>query len=288
VKKLATTIAAVALLGTPAFAAGMLVKAPPPAPVYDWTGWYGGVNAGAGFGNVKTDFNATPVLVTLTNFSSSTTPGLTGSNTELPRGFIGGGQVGYNRQIAPVWVVGLEADIQGAFGKDSDTLTSSFIDFKAFSFDPTLTGSTAIDYQTKIEWFGTVRGRIGYVWQNAEVVTYVTGGAAYGKVDLEGTSTVSGRVNIVPFFPPFSTTRSIGHAQANTGWVVGYGMEGRMDSWGARNWTWKVEGLYMDLGHLDDSDPIGATISSVTGGQTFTHTHFTDAILRGGLNYQFH
>jgi hypothetical protein len=45
----------------------------------------------------------------------------------------------------------------------------------------------------------------------------------------------------------------------------------------------------VDLGHLDDTDAIvGPTITSVTGGRTFTHTHFTDGILRGGLNYKFY
>ena len=43
-KKLATAIAAIALIGTPAFAADMAVKAPPPAPapvpVFSWTGFY--------------------------------------------------------------------------------------------------------------------------------------------------------------------------------------------------------------------------------------------------------
>jgi len=34
---------------------------PPPAPVYNWTGWYAGANAGASFGDVKTDFNVAPV-----------------------------------------------------------------------------------------------------------------------------------------------------------------------------------------------------------------------------------
>src|SRR5262249_705166 len=48
-----------------AFAADMAVKgpAPVPAPVYNWTGWYVGVNAGASFGDVKTDFNAARVRI---------------------------------------------------------------------------------------------------------------------------------------------------------------------------------------------------------------------------------
>jgi hypothetical protein len=43
----------------------------------------------------------------------------------------------------------------------------------------------------------------------------------------------------------------------------------------------------MDLGTLDDTDAI-ALVEGASGGQTFTHTHFTDGILRAGLNYQFH
>jgi len=47
-KKLATAIAAIALIGTPAFTADMAVKAPPPAlePVFGWTGFYVGAELG--------------------------------------------------------------------------------------------------------------------------------------------------------------------------------------------------------------------------------------------------
>jgi outer membrane immunogenic protein len=68
-KKLATAVAAIALIATPAFAADMAVKAPPPpssAPVYNWTGWYIGGNLGASFGSVKTDINVAPVDVVTT------------------------------------------------------------------------------------------------------------------------------------------------------------------------------------------------------------------------------
>jgi hypothetical protein len=116
----------------------------------------------------------------------------------------------------------------------------------------------------------------------------VTGGLAYGKVDLEGTSTVSGTTL------PFSITHAISHSHVNAGWTLGYGTEGVIAFWGARKWTWRVETLYMDLGHLNDTDQVEGcegetlTVCSVTGGQTITNTHFTDWILRGGLSYQFH
>jgi len=206
------------------------------------------VNAGASFGSVKTDFNATPFAV----FAEPLSPGFVGSDRTYPSGFIGGGQIGYNWQYSPLIVVGLEADFQGALERDSNNLNNPFI------FTPpataTSTGTQVTDYTTKIDWFGTVRARIGYVWGNGNVMSYLTGGLAYGKVDLEGTSTVNGTI----IGSLFSTTQNFGHSQVNTGWVVGYGTEGRL---AVPGWTWKVEGLWMDLGHLD-------TASVTTGAST--------------------
>jgi len=260
--KPATAVAAIALIGTPAFAADMAVKAPPPppAPVYNWTGWYVGGNVGASFGNVKTDFNA-PVSATFFGFGVTTN--MAGSNREYPSGFIGGGQIGYNWQVSPIWVVGLEADIQGAIEKDSITLTNNFNSSFAVPFPGGFTahavGSTTLDYQTKIDWFGTVRGRIGYVWGNGEVLSYVTGGLTYGKVDVEGTSTVS--VN-----GSSPATQAFGHSAVNIGWVVGYGTEGKLLIPG---WTYKIEALYMNLGTLDATGS-GGFASLSGGGETAT------------------
>src|SRR5262249_36435320 len=100
--RLATCVAAIAaLIAGPGFAADIAVKAaaPSPAPVYNWTGWYVGVNAGASFGNVKTDFNVAPVseeahITTTDLFAVLPSPGFAGSNTESPSGFIGGGEIG--------------------------------------------------------------------------------------------------------------------------------------------------------------------------------------------------
>jgi outer membrane immunogenic protein len=118
------------------------------------------------------------------------------------------------------------------------------------------------------------------------VLTYVTGGLAYGKVDVAGTSTLG--IQTLP-----SLTQAFDHSNVNTGWVVGTGTEGKLLIPG---WTYKIEGLYMDLGHLDTNSPGIAPVSVVepnvtfttTAGPVHTHTHFTDTILRAGLNYQFH
>jgi outer membrane immunogenic protein len=287
--RLATVIAVAGLIGTPAFA-----QAPPPAPVYNWTGWYAGVNAGASMGDANTDFNVSPLSCGGTcvwTFAHSF------SDRNYPDGFMGGGGIGYNYQFSPLIVVGLEADIQGALERDSLTLTHSFNDFSAEASNQDVT-----NYTTQIDWFGTVRARLGYVWGNGQVLSYVTGGLAYGEVKINGTNTASfacfpGACG--PLGAAGSVTQAFSQSHVNTGWVLGYGTEGAIDFWGAHNWTWKIESLYMDLGHLDST---GVTTGVSTnclpspacafgappGGQVTTQTHVTDWILRGGLNYRFY
>jgi outer membrane immunogenic protein len=294
--KITACVAAIAaMFAAPAFAADIAVKAaaPSPAPVYNWTGWYAGVNAGVSLGTFKTDFNA-PGTVLLPTAGGPTVPFLatfaaSGFDEVYPGGFVGGGQIGFNWQLSPLWVVGAEADFQGADEKEHSTPAVAFsAPFLFANGAPTgdfVSGTTAFDYTAKIEWFGTVRLRAGYVWGDGTVLSYVTGGLAYGKVDVAGTS-VS-----FPNIPLFSITQSFNHSNVNTGWVVGTGTEGKLLIPG---WTYKIEGLYMDLGHLDATGP-GGSVSGTspfdftsTAGPVHTHTHFTDTILRLGVNYQFH
>jgi hypothetical protein len=75
---------------------------------------------------------------------------------------MGGGQIGYNWQYSPLIVVGLEADFQGAAERDSNYLSNPY-SFVVPGVSPG-TGTSVTDYTTKIEWFGTARVRIGYVW----------------------------------------------------------------------------------------------------------------------------
>jgi outer membrane immunogenic protein len=204
---------------------------------------------------------------------------------------MGGGQIGYNWQYSPLIVVGLEADFQGALERDSANISNPFnvnVPEKNNGLPDgvsiPVSGTALTNYTTHIDWFGTVRARIGYVWGDGNVMSYLTGGLAYGDVKINGTNAISGMVSLTSF----SVAQAFGHSQVNTGWVVGYGTEGRL---GISNWTWKVEGLWMDLGSIDATGVASGVVPagfSLTGGQLATHTHFTDGILRGGLNYQFH
>jgi len=63
--------------------------------------------------------------------------------------------------------------------------------------------------------------------------------------------------------------------------------------WG--NWTWKAEYLYVDLGSVAQMGVVLGVACApclvphpVSGGQTTAHTHFTDNIIRMGLNYKFY
>ena len=286
-----------------ALAADIGVKAPlpAPAPVYNWTGWYVGGNLGVSLGTFKTDFNASGTSAKNT-LSAAQTAAVAGSGFDevYPAGFIGGGQAGFNWQLSPLWVVGAEADFQGADEKQHSTPTFG-TSGPVFIFDVpifTVHGTAAFDYTAKIEWFGTARLRAGYLFGDGAVLTYVTGGLAYGKVDVAGTSTLTDPLGNLP-----SITQAFDHSNVNTGWVVGSGTEGKLANF--PGWTYRIEGLYMDLGHLDATGPGGSASTTfvlagscptlcitqhfaLNAGPVHTHTHFTDTILRAGLNYQFH
>jgi outer membrane immunogenic protein len=299
---------AIALIGTPAFAADMAVKAPPPppAPVYSWTGWYVGGNVGYSWGNANTDIASNATIISSANLPGFgfTNPPVTfaDSATQRLQGIIGGGQIGYNYQISPQWVLGFETDIQASGERGSNTFTTPFsgqacvavnlesppscnLEFGGFA---PVNGTAVTSYEAKIDWFGTVRGRLG-VLLNDGLLLYGTGGLAYGRVGVSGNFNVNAAA---PFFVFGPSTSTFSQSKTNIGFAAGGGLEGRLSPWLPPNWTWKLEYLYIDLGSLDTSTSFAVAsnnpfFSPLTGTLT-AHTHFTDNIVRVGLNYQFH
>ena len=92
-----------------------------------------------------------------------------------PSGVVGGGQIGYNYQITPMFVAGIEADIQAAdMGSTVKYATANLSG----------NGYTAINNAKNVDWFGTARARIGVVVPGySNFLVYGTGGFAYGYVN---------------------------------------------------------------------------------------------------------
>jgi outer membrane immunogenic protein len=248
------------LTATSAFAADLPVysKAPVVAAVYNWTGLYIGTNVGYSWGRGSTDGNVTGTR-TVVGAGTITLPTLPLTGRADVNGFIGGGQLGYNWQRG-TWLFGLEGDIQLSNERGSG-------DVCTVAGCPA--GSAVFTRDYKLDWFGTARGRVGYL-PAERLLLYATGGLAYGGF--------SGSSWTLPL--DIGTWSSL-----RAGWTVGAGVEAALGS----NWSVKFEYLYMDLGHVGGSS---ATNTTAIQGTTTTlsyvfNTRFTDSIARVGLNYKF-
>lgn len=175
-KKLATAIAITALIGTPAFAADMALKVPPPAPapVPTWTGFYGGIQFGGGWGDEAVNNNSgnDPVAVSLFNGAIFGNSPLLGAPRISQSGAVGGVEAGYNWQVGSTWLLGIETEFSGSGMSGTNSATAGFL------------GATASQMETvnqQTDWFGTVRGRAGWL-ATPNLLLFGTGGFAYGKV----------------------------------------------------------------------------------------------------------
>jgi outer membrane immunogenic protein len=224
---LVVAVAAAALCGAPALAADMPQPAPvykaAPAPVFNWTGIYVGGTAGYGWGESQ-----------MCDFSGACTPHY---NID---GFVGGGTLGYNWQaMGSPWVFGLETDMSYAHVR---------------GVQPSVVGfGCASGCETDVDWFGTVRGRLGAAY--GQFLPYVTGGFAYAglKGALIGSSSGS---------------------ETKTTWTVGAGIEYALTA----NWSTKIEYLFFDkFGDFN----VGSCVVSC-----FPHDTNMN-VVRAGLNYRF-
>jgi outer membrane immunogenic protein len=246
---ISTTALSFGLIG--AASAADLGRAPPPAAApapYTWNGWYIGGNAGGGWTNHNNEtFSASGFGVNVVSVSTN--------NNSV--GFIGGGQLGYNWQWTPNWLIGFEGDFDGGHLDRGGNAT--------FGGGPALVPpGSALAMSVTLNWLASARGRLGYTWDT--FMLYGTGGGAWANVDFTGTATLG---SFGTTFGSFSDTRS--------GWVAGGGGE-----WGfAPNWSLGVEYLHYQF------DSRSATVSTVNGPVTFAFGEPRIEVVRARLNYKF-
>jgi outer membrane immunogenic protein len=186
---------------------------PPPvlAQVYNWTGFYVGVNGGYGTGQ----------LDPLTLFSNR----FDRSSFNINGGMFGG-TVGAQIQQGYV-VLGLEGDLDWANIKGNGIS------------NPTIGGlilpgqPITLNIASNVSAVGTLRTRVGVAMNNW--LFYGTGGAAFIKSSANGTSIAGVACGTLGVFPNCSASAW------RPGVAAGLGAE-----WGfAQNWSAKIEYLYI-------------------------------------------
>lgn len=277
-KRVAIGIAALTMLiAAPAFAADMAVKAPPmpPAPVASWTGFYVGIDGGGEWGRSNTFSPLANTGVCGTCYVPSVVTDINNQAAQRVNtsGGTGGVEAGYNFQISPAALAGVEADF-GAFRLTGSQTTSA-----AFTGFPIAAGGVAPTYTNSVstDWLLTVRGRLGFLPQ-PNLLVYGTGGLAVTDIHYSH-SFVEG-----VFAGSSGGTENASVVTDKAGYAVGAGLEY------APTVKWSIKAEYMHLGFGGVSTAASPVIfpGAVVGGSIFSHSGNLNAnVVRVGLNYHF-
>ena len=176
-----------------------------------------------------------------------------------------GGYVGYNWIVCAPYLLGIEADINYLGGSP----TALDIEFGPTGLNETTRLNSSMD------WFGTLRGRAGYVVHDTFLL-YVTGGLAYSRVDLTLSDNCVGCGNSAFNLGPFSQSNS----GTRLGWTAGGGGEFVLDS----HWLLRGEALFVDLGSDTNSYIV---VTPIGTGNSLSKWNDEFWIGRIGLAYQF-
>jgi opacity protein-like surface antigen len=255
---------------------------------FDWEGFYVGGHIGSATDNVS--FAQTSVgWSDLQNFAMGAIPASsvnTGESGSLGATSVTGGlQIGYNWLLPGPFLVGLEADISAA-GLSSTTLTS-----------PAGDSSAVASWTDKLDLYGSVRARLGWVSDNW--LFYGTGGFGwvYDKFTrTQLTAPIASLLN--PLNAPFVDTNAlqagtvVTNSHLRPGWVAGVGVEWAF----ARTWTVKLEYLHFDTasetlsgGHFNALIPAAGGNPSYQASSSVTASQgdLTIDTVRVGFNHTF-
>jgi outer membrane immunogenic protein len=160
-------------------------------------------------------------------------------------GAVGGGQVGYNWQIGQI-VFGVESDLQGTGEDHGSTI---------------VVGASVLSDTHGLDWFGTVRGRVGYAvfdrW-----LPYFTVGVAYGTRSFSGVAagTPSGAYSA---------------SDTSAGWAIGLGVDYAINQWLSA----RFEYMHISLPGVTNVYPLAG------GTLTIPYGSLDNDIFRGAVNY---
>ena len=231
----------------------------------NWTGLYIGAHGGAGYDRDRIGF-----------------VGSTESTSTHFAGVFGGGQIGYNYQLANKFVLGLEGDVSWGNLKGGQTCGNAnglSVPVGGGIGGGVPTGAFSpffLSCNSSMDWMATATAKLGYSW--GRTLYYVKGGAAFTD------ETVSANCIIGPFNtatnirqcnnPAGVLINSISTSSTRTGWTAGFGAEFALNA----NWSAKAEYDYTSFGSRTGLASDGTTeITSRTDVQ----------MTKVGVNYRF-
>jgi outer membrane immunogenic protein len=247
-----------------ASAADLPVKAPimPVTPVYSWTGFYLGGHVGGLFTNGSGQSDPLPNVPFFGIFPIS------GNMNDAA--FVGGVHAGYNWQVSPSWVVGIEADWSW-----TDAEASFDRPWVSIVAGVGVRPGTVTSMSIGLDWLATARGRIGYLITPTALL-YFTGGAALADVAYSASATNE---------PPSTYIASTSFKKTVGGYVLGGGIEWALWS----RWSLRTEYLFYRL----NTDNGVATFNIGSGafppplGTGFAWNDTDIHALRFGASYRF-
>ena len=264
-------------LSAPAFAADLSIRKAPVYAPFTWTGFYGGVNLGYGWG----DPQITSVVTAFVEPGPGATRSAASATSNSARSALGGFQAGYNLQTGS-WVYGVETDLSvtklQAVGPVIGTSTSAFAGIDAASLQTTASPTANID------WFGTLRARLGFAWDR--VLIYGTGGLSYGLVRLNDSAFFNGFAGDGISSVAFNGMSTPKNSVVKGGWTAG----GGIDYAYTNNIILSVTYMHVDLG----SDtvfsrfkrPNSGGSTTVVRGWTQTDTSFHFDVVRAAASWK--
>ena len=186
-----------------------------------------------------------------------------GTNSANATSGLAGAHAGYNWQQGSV-VFGFETDLQRIH------LVSSMND--RLIYTPPPPGPTDFARtQATVDWYGTFRGRVGAAF--GSMMVYLTGGVAYGNVDLSSA------------FSAFGLTTQASNVQTRVGGVGGVGFEYILQP----NLFLTLNYQYVDLGRVNafssTTAALGPFASAALTQSATVHAQFQTATI--GLTWRF-
>src|SRR5262249_9667311 len=183
-----------------------------------WTGFYAGLNGGYSWSHWDSDSIA-GIFPSGTGFGTTFSPNL--------KGWVFGGQAGYNWQVNANFVVGVEADLQATGERASIAGSRTFLTPISSDFHLTTTQTTADEW--KFPWFATFRGRAG-VLVGPQTLLYGTGGLAVGEFKFANSfvstsQLLIGQTTNIPAGPAVTVASAFSGNTTRVGAAIGAGLE---------------------------------------------------------------